>query len=181
MTELRIAPSDHPDQAEIVAGDARSIAAKLDPVGVLFRRWPTRDCSGLDQESVLSAYQPEIDALLAEGGYLTADLVSLTPNHPDHPAMRQKFLFEHTHSEDEVRFFVAGSGLFCMHIDGHVYGLTCTAGDLISVPKGTRHWFDMGPEPRFTCIRLFKDPSGWVAEATGSDIAERFPLMPAVG
>jgi 1,2-dihydroxy-3-keto-5-methylthiopentene dioxygenase len=51
----------------------------------------------------------------------------------------------------------------------------CEQGDLISVPDGTTHWFDMGPRPHFTAIRLFTNPEGWVANFTGSDIASRFP------
>ena len=49
------------------------------------------------------------------------------------------------------------------------------AGDLVRVPAGMPHWFDMGPRPRFTAIRLFTNPEGWVAHYTGSDIARRFP------
>ncbi len=45
------------------------------------------------------------------------------------------------------------------------------------MPAKTPHWFDMGPRPRFTAIRLFLSPEGWVAEASGSDIAGRFPLF----
>jgi 1,2-dihydroxy-3-keto-5-methylthiopentene dioxygenase len=51
----------------------------------------------------------------------------------------------------------------------------CERGDLISVPAGTRHWFDMGPAPRFTAIRLFTTPAGWVANFTGEPIARGFP------
>jgi 1,2-dihydroxy-3-keto-5-methylthiopentene dioxygenase len=43
------------------------------------------------------------------------------------------------------------------------------------VPAGTRHWFDMGPAPRFTAIRLFTTPAGWVANFTGTPIARNFP------
>jgi 1,2-dihydroxy-3-keto-5-methylthiopentene dioxygenase len=99
----------------------------------------------------------------------------MKPDHPEKAAMRTKFLSEHTHSEDEVRFFVEGSGLFSLHIGGSVYLVTCERGDLLSVPAGTRHWFDMGDSPRFAAIRLFLDPSGWVAKYTGDAIADRFP------
>ena len=88
---------------------------------------------------------------------------------------RQKFLDEHVHSEDEVRFFVRGQGLFYLHFQEQVYAVLCQKNDLISVPDGTRHWFDMGPQPRFTCIRLFSNPEGWVADFTGEDIARQLP------
>ena len=102
------------------------------------------------------------------------DVVSLAPDNPDKDAFRQKFLDEHTHSEDEVRFFVDGSGLFTLHIDDGVYEVLCEKGELIGVPANTRHWFDMGPNPSFVAIRFFNNPEGWVARYTNSDIASRF-------
>ena len=89
--------------------------------------------------------------------------------------MRAKFLDEHAHKEDEVRFFVAGSGQFNLHVGGKVYEVLCEAGDLISVPDGATHWFDMGPQPSFVAIRFFTAPDGWVGYFTGNDIALRFP------
>ena len=103
---------------------------------------------------------------MQEQGYQTVDVVSLTPDHPDKAALRKKFLDEHRHSEDEVRFFVDGQGLFSLHIGNRVYEVLCQQGDLISVPANTPHWFDMGP-----------NPEGWVANFTGSDIASRFSRL----
>jgi 1,2-dihydroxy-3-keto-5-methylthiopentene dioxygenase len=105
------------------------------------------------------------------------DTVSVTPDHPDREAMRGKFLSEHRHAEDEVRFFIDGSGLFTLREQGHVYAVLCTAGDLISVPAGMRHWFDMGPRPSFTAMRFFRTPDGWVGDFTGDPIADRFPRL----
>lgn len=127
---------------------------------------------------MLAAYRPEIDRLVAERGYRSVDVVSLDPAHPEREALRRKFLAEHTHADDEVRFFVAGSGLFTLHAAGRVYAVLCEQDDLISVPAGLPHWFDMGSAPAFTCIRLFNDPAGWVARFTGDEIATRFPVLP---
>ena len=91
--------------------------------------------------------------------------------------LRKKFLDEHTHSEDEVRFFVAGAGLFSLHLGDEVYEVLCQQGDLIGGPDGTRHWFDMGPNPFFVAIRLFTNPAGWVANFTGTDSPARFPRL----
>jgi len=112
----------------------------------------------------------------ADGGYGTVDVLRLAKGTPDTAPIRQKFLAEHAHSEDEVRFFVAGSGAFYLHLRGKVYQAICVRGDLISVPAGVTHWFDMGPDPEFTAIRWFNDQAGWVPEYTGSEIASRFPL-----
>jgi 1,2-dihydroxy-3-keto-5-methylthiopentene dioxygenase len=89
--------------------------------------------------------------------------------------MRRKFLDEHTHTEDEVRFFVHGSGNFILHDGGRVYDAHCTAGDLISVPAGTKHWFDAGEQPFATVLRIFTDSSGWTPHYTGDPISVRFP------
>ncbi|THD09958.1 1,2-dihydroxy-3-keto-5-methylthiopentene dioxygenase, partial [Rhodanobacter lindaniclasticus] len=117
------------------------------------------------------------DRLMGEAGYQAVDVISLAPDHPDRAALRQKFLSEHTHSEDEVRFFVAGSGQFTLHLGDKVYDVLCEKGDLIGVPDGTRHWFDMSESPCFVAIRLFTNKEGWVANFTGDDIATRFPRM----
>jgi 1,2-dihydroxy-3-keto-5-methylthiopentene dioxygenase len=105
------------------------------------------------------------------------DAIRLTPEHPDREALRRKFLAEHTHSEDEVRFFVEGRGLFCLHIGEEVLQVLCEQNDFLRVPAGTRHWFDMGGAPRFTAIRFFDNPEGWVAQFTGDGIADHYPLL----
>ena len=42
----------------------------------------------------------------------TADVISVDGNTPNLPGIREKFVREHTHSEDEVRVFVEGQGFF---------------------------------------------------------------------
>lgn len=177
MSRLRIydATDGTAPLTDTVEGEA--IADALGPIGVRFERWALRDCPvGTSSEEILEAYAPEVARLKAAQGYRSVDIVRMTPDHPDRAALRGKFLSEHRHAEDEVRFFVAGEGLFTLHGDDErVYALLCTAGDLISVPAGMRHWFDMGPMPGFTAIRLFENPEGWVARFTGDTIADRFP------
>jgi 1,2-dihydroxy-3-keto-5-methylthiopentene dioxygenase len=173
MSRLQIFHESDGTAALIDTSDVATIAATLETIGVHFERWPTRD--GVTTDTILQVYAPEIEALKAEAGYQSVDVVALAPDHPDRAALRGKFLAEHTHGEDEVRFFVDGEGLFTLHEGSRVFNMLCTKGDLISVPAGMRHWFDMGPAPRFTAIRLFVNPDGWVARFTGSDIAERFP------
>jgi 1,2-dihydroxy-3-keto-5-methylthiopentene dioxygenase len=176
MSRLRIY-AEAQGQAPLLETDEHTrIAEELGKKGVRFERWATRPLPATPSpDDVLAAYAKEIDMLKTGGGYTTCDVISLKPDHPDRDTLRQKFLNEHTHSEDEVRFFVAGSGLFTLHIGDRVYEVLCQQGDLIGVPDGTPHWFDMGPAPSFTAIRLFTNPAGWVADFTGSDIAGRFP------
>jgi 1,2-dihydroxy-3-keto-5-methylthiopentene dioxygenase len=177
MSRLRIFADSHPDTAEFESSEHAAIAEQLRAIGVRFERWQAAAevQPGASQDEVIAAYRADIDRLVAEGGYQSMDVVSLKPDHPDRAALRQKFLNEHTHSEDEVRFFVGGSGLFTLHPSDKVYEVLCEAGDLISVPANTRHWFDMSEQPYFIAIRLFNNPDGWVANFTGTDIAQRFP------
>lgn len=182
MSCLRIYNQKDPDSPEIVTRDAVEIARLLDEQGIRFEQWPTRDLlSDADQQTVLDTYAPELARLKAECGFQSADVVGLTADNPNREAARNKFLDEHTHSEDEVRFFVRGQGLFYLHFGEQVYAILCEKNDLISVPDGTRHWFDMGPAPEFTCIRLFSNPNGWVASFTGEDIASRLPRYEKIG
>ena len=179
MSRLRIFEEEHPDRPVLETGDHAAMARELARIGVDFEQWdatgPVKP--GDSPEVVMAAYRADIDRLVAERGFRTVDVASIAPEHPDREAMRTKFLDEHFHKEDEVRFFVAGSGLFTLHVADKVYEVLCEAGDLISVPDSTPHWFDMGPEPSFVAIRFFKEPEGWVGHFTGTDIARRFPRL----
>ena len=177
MSRLRIFTNDQPGQAELETTHHDEMARQLSQIGVRFEQWQASQPvqPGDPPDTVLAAYRDDIARLMDEGGYRSVDVISLDPDHPDREALRRKFLDEHTHSEDEVRFFVAGSGVFSLHVDDRVYEVLCQAGDLISVPDGIRHWFDMGPRPFFVAIRLFTSTDGWVARFTGDDIASRFP------
>lgn len=181
MSQLQIFPVEA--QAlplpSLSSDDPKLIAAELRQRGIGFERWPARVDLPRDAttEQILAAYAPEIDRVQGMGRYPTVDAIRLAPEHPDREALRQKFLAEHTHSEDEVRFFVEGRGLFCLHIGAEVLQVLCEADDWIRVPAGTKHWFDMGPKPRFTAIRFFDNPEGWVARFTGDAIAQRYPLL----
>lgn len=179
MSRLRIYEDAHPSTPVSVHTAASEIARELGQVGVRFEQWEANAhiAPGASQEDVVAAYRDDIDRLMREEGYQSVDVISLAPDHPDRATLRKKFLSEHTHSEDEVRFFVAGSGQFTLHVAGKVYDVLCEAGDLIGVPDGTPHWFDMSESPYFVAIRLFTNKDGWVANFTGTDIAERFPRM----
>ena len=176
MSRLRVYPEDRPDQGDTIE-DHETIAATLNTIGVRFERWSADAELGPDasQDDVIAAYRADVERLMKESGFQSVDVIALTPDHPQKDALRKKFLDEHTHAEFEIRFFVDGSGQFNLHKDGKVFEVVCERGDLISVPDGTRHWFDMGPAPSFKCIRFFTNPEGWVAKFTGSDIAGRFP------
>ncbi|MET1078114.1 MAG: acireductone dioxygenase [Pseudomonas sp.] len=179
MSSLSVYHESSPDLPNKVLTHLEDIASTLAEVGVRFERWQANApiVPGASQEQVIAAYREQIERLQAERGYVTVDVVSLTADHPQKAELRAKFLDEHRHGEDEVRFFVAGRGLFTLHIEEYVYAVLCEKNDLISVPAGTRHWFDMGERPHFVAIRLFNNPDGWVAQFTGEKIAEAFPRL----
>lgn len=177
MSRLRIFDETDPSAPLSSTEDLATIAARLRQIGVRFEQWQAAQpvLPGATPDEVMAAYRADIDKLVAENGFKTVDVVSIAPDNPNKDAMRAKFLDEHFHKEDEVRFFVAGSGLFTLHVGDKVYEIRCEQGDLVGVPDGTTHWFDMGPEPSFVAIRFFTEPDGWVGHFTGTDIAQRFP------
>jgi 1,2-dihydroxy-3-keto-5-methylthiopentene dioxygenase len=147
--------------------DVQQIREFLKPFGIWYEQWEVAGRIGAEatNEEILAAYAPEIDRLKAGGGYVTADVINVSPAIPNLDAMLAKFSKEHTHSEDEVRFTVKGSGVFHIHPkNGPVFGIQVESGDLINVPSGTQHWFDLCNDKTIRCIRLFQDQSGWTPQ-----------------
>ncbi|MFJ3369813.1 1,2-dihydroxy-3-keto-5-methylthiopentene dioxygenase [Pseudomonas sp. NPDC086251] len=179
MSSLSVYHLSSPELPNKVLTHFEDIASTLAEQGVRFDRWQAaaKIQPGASQEDMIAAYQAPIDKLMTERGYLSIDVVSLNSDDPQTAEMRAKFLDEHCHGEDAARFFVAGRGLFSLHIDDYVYAVLCEKNDLIIVPAGTKYWFDMGEHPHFITIRLCKSPEGGEANFTGDDIASRFPLL----
>ena len=148
MSILQIFNQHAEKEALLRVSQCSEIQRELNQVGVRFEQWAVQHelAAGANAEEVLKAYQNDIDKLISQAGYQAVDVVSLNSNHPDKAVLRQKFLSEHTHTEDEVRFFVAGEGLFTLHIKDKVYEVICEKGDLISVPANTPHWFAAGKD-----------------------------------
>jgi 1,2-dihydroxy-3-keto-5-methylthiopentene dioxygenase len=161
----------------LVLDEAGAVTAFLQKVGIEYERWkPEREVApGAPAEEVLDAYKPEIDRLKARGGYVTADVIDVSPATQNLEAMLAKFRREHWHDEDEVRFILEGSGIFFIHPpEGKVFAIEVRAGDLIRVPRGTWHWFDLCADRRIRAIRLFQDPAGWTPRYTESGVDTGF-------
>jgi 1,2-dihydroxy-3-keto-5-methylthiopentene dioxygenase len=152
--------------------EQKEVAEYLGRLGIDYERWPVSDRlpEGASVDDVLSAYAPEIDRLKAQGGYVTADVIDVTAETPGLDAMLARFKTEHWHDEDEVRFIVRGRGLFHVHPQeaGPVIAIEVEPGDLIRVPRGTWHWFDLCGDRDIRAIRLFQDKSGWTPHYTNS-------------
>jgi 1,2-dihydroxy-3-keto-5-methylthiopentene dioxygenase len=171
MAVLRI-----PEQNRTISGKAE-VAEYLGKIGIDYEVWEPSQPLNADssQEEILTAYAREIEKLKAAGGYVTADVINVNPLTPNLDTMLAKFSREHWHDEDEVRFVVQGRGLF--HINpktSPVVGIEVEAGDLIRVPRGTLHWFDLCSDRQIRCIRLFQDPSGWTPAYTHSGAEAKF-------
>ena len=153
------------------------IAAHLATHGIDYERWtPSQPISDdAPANEILNAYAREIEELKARGGYVTADVVDVGPTTPGLDALLAKFNREHWHDEDEVRFIIAGHGLFYIHTETDaVLGIEVGPGDLIRVPRGTLHWFNLCSDRRIRAIRLFQDMAGWTPNYTESRVDENF-------
>lgn len=158
--------------------DPKEIKAFFNARNLFFDQW---ECATVfddsaTQDAILAAYSKDLTPFMNSGGYETADVISINKLTENYEAIRTKFLAEHTHSEDEIRFFVDGQGLFWFNLETEpVFNLLCEKGDLISVPAGTKHWFDAGEtNPFVKAIRIFIDMSGWVPEYTASGLEKDF-------
>lgn len=184
MAKLVVYPETSPGRPSLSTSDPAEIAAHLRGIGVTYEQWTATETlpADADQEAVLRVYAADVARIQAQG-FNTVDVIRLAGDLDD-PAFlakaaeaRQKFLAEHTHDDDEVRFFVEGSGAFYLRVNGSVHVIVGEAGDYIFVPKDTKHWFDMGSRPRFAAIRFFAIPEGWVGRFTGDAIASGFPTF----
>lgn len=157
--------------------DALQVRDYLRGLGIDYERWPTdeRVAANASADAILDAYAEEIEKLKAAGGYVTADVIDVTPETPGLEEMLARFAREHWHDEDEVRFIISGSGLFHIHPKGGgVVAIEVRAGDLIRVPRGTLHWFNLCADRHIRAIRLFQDKAGWTPLYTDSQIDRNY-------
>lgn len=165
-----------PDQNRTLS-DPGEVTRYLATIGIDYERWTSSHPVAADAptDEVLAAYAPEIEKLKKQGGYVTADVIDVKPQTPGLDAMLARFNREHWHDEDEVRFIIQGRGLFHIHPrEGQVCAIEVEAGDLIRVPRGTWHWFDLCADRQIRAIRLFQNPSGWTPNYTDSGVDQSY-------
>ena len=149
--------------------DEQEIRVALGAMGIDYERWSLdRVPVGCSAEDVLSAYGAEIDDMKRRGGYVTVDVIDVKPETPGLETMLAKFDKEHTHSEDEVRFILAGRGIFFLALEKGVASVEVGPGDMLRVPRGTKHWFTLCEDRRIRAIRWFQQTEGWTPFYTNS-------------
>ncbi len=161
-----------PDENRTIT-DPTEISAYLAGIDIDYEQWQPSHPVAADAsaEEILAAYGNEINKWKEIDGYVTADVIDVKPDTPGLDSMLAKFKSEHWHDDDEVRFIIEGRGVFHIHPpSGVVTSIEVTAGDLIRVPSGTLHWFNLCEDLRIRAIRLFADPAGWVPRYTESGV-----------
>jgi 1,2-dihydroxy-3-keto-5-methylthiopentene dioxygenase len=165
----------YPDTNQTIT-DELEIRAALADMGIDYERWSLDrvppDCGSADL--VLDAYRTEIEEMKHRGGYVTADVIDVNPETPNLDAMLARFDKEHTHSEDEVRFILAGRGIFFLHLNKRVYSVEVGPGDMLRVPRGTTHWFTLCEDRRIRAVRWFQQTEGWTPHYTGSGVDQGY-------
>ena len=155
--------------------DELLIRAELSELGVEYERWDlSRVPDDASAEVVLDAYSAEIDEMKRLGGYTTADVIDVNPATPGLETMLARFDQEHTHSEDEVRFILAGRGIFFLREGQKVVSVEVGPGDMLRVPRGTTHWFTLCEDRRIRAIRWFQDATGWTPHYTDSGVDREY-------
>ncbi len=165
-----------PDENRTIS-DPTEITAYLASIDIDYEQWQPSQPIAADApaEAILAAYAKEINKLKEEDGYVTADVIDVLPTTAGLPEMLAKFKSEHWHDDDEVRFIIEGRGIFHIHpSNGSVTAIEVVAGDLIRVPGGTLHWFNLCEEQRIRAIRLFADPAGWVPRYSESGVDSNY-------
>jgi len=160
--------------------DFESIESRLAGLGISLKRWPApgdpraqdllsrQSLTDSEKEELLRFVDNRFEELKRDKGYQTRDMVVIHEGIPNLGEMLAKFDKIHTHSDDEVRYILSGSGYFgFVERDGSQFLLEVSSGDYINVPANTEHWFEMKDCTRCKAVRYFIDTSGWTPLYTG--------------
>jgi 1,2-dihydroxy-3-keto-5-methylthiopentene dioxygenase len=160
----------------IVLSETGEVQKYLAGIGLDYEIWPVLDLpADASAETILNSYRQDIERIKVLGGYTSVDVVNVYSRTPGLDEMLARFNREHWHDEDEVRFTVAGSGMFHIHPKNRaVVAVEVLPGDLIRVPRGTHHWFNLCRSREIKVIRFFQDKSGWTPHYTDAATAEKY-------
>jgi len=166
-----------------VSDDLNSCAETLAEFGVRYEQWTTLSVLpglAMEDEEILALYTDQIEGVKRELGYRQVDIATMRPGDAFSISVRGRYLSEHTHDEDEVRFFLSGRALVYIHVNQKIHILECGRGDFIVIPKGIKHWIDIGPKPEFSVIRWFNTKCAFKNKFTEGYVAEATPRWEAI-
>ena len=161
-----------------VSDDFETLVNRLAEDGIHFENIPLVSVipkSNLNHSELLELYDEQVERIKIRGGYQCADIASIRSGDAFSVSIRDRYLSEHCHEEDEVRFFIEGSVLVYIHINERIHIVQCGMGDFIVIPAGVKHWLDIGPNPAFTSIRWYNNKTSLDNNYTGSYVAESTP------
>ncbi|MDJ0625949.1 MAG: cupin domain-containing protein [Candidatus Caenarcaniphilales bacterium] len=102
----------------------------------------------------------EVMNLVSSGQYNSFDEVTINENTPDETL--GKFAKEHSHSDEEVRYFLSGQSIFDVRsYKDHWIRIEVEDKDFITIPANLFHRF-FTPDKNVKALRLFSGKEGWV-------------------
>lgn len=107
---------------------------------------------------------PELDRIRKERKYTFNDEIS-SDKIPNLAEKLDNFMIEHIHDDEEIRYFLDGSGYFDVR-DGLDAGerwirVHCQPGDMMVLPAGIYHRFVPDDKMKFHVMRLFQGEPVW--------------------
>ncbi|MDN5516970.1 MAG: acireductone dioxygenase [Pseudomonas sp.] len=177
MSSLAVYLHTAPELPNKVLNHAEDIASTLATVGIDYRQveLPAALRPGCEQAEFDTAYGLWLQAFMSEEGHVQQELFNLQRNHPQKLELRARHLDEQSQSTASAWLFLGGFAQLSLHLDDHVYMLQGEKGDLLSLPAGTRYWFDLGEEPHALVVRLSASEDAPVR--SDDDIASRFARL----
>ena len=158
--------------------DTQEIREFLKPFGIWYEKWDVEGRIGPEatNEEILAAYAPEIERLNKAGGFVTADVINVSPATPESRRDARE-VHQGAHAQRGRSAVHGARAAACSTFipkNGPVFAIQVESGDLINVPCGTQHWFDLCNDDTIRCIRLFQDQSGWTPHYVENSVHERY-------
>jgi len=169
MAEIRIRNTN-----ERIKGE-QAVSEFLAQYDVIYEHWDTSKLredlkekfvlTDEEKQEILDTFDADIRDLASRRGYLTWDVITLSEATPNLEELLTKFENVHTHTEDEVRAITAGKGIFIIKGNDEIgyFDVELEAGDVISVPEHTPHFFTLMENKKIVAVRLFIETEGWIA------------------
>lgn len=167
--------------------DLEQIQQRLARIGINLQSWPAptserakqllaqKSLNDAEKEELLKSVDNRFEELKRDKGYSTRDMIVIHEDIPGLADLLAKFDKIHYHTDDEVRYILAGRGYFgFVEADGTQFMLEVSAGDYINVPADTEHWFELLDSTQIKAVRYFIDTSGWTPVYTARAMADTF-------